>query len=126
MVDDSPDIATLILAYSHGQPIEVIIAETVKAGFERAQQSRFDLVLMDYHLPDGSGAEAVRQLRHWEHRQQMRPTAIFAMTDLTNFKSGEEMLNAGCTALIGKPLSRAGFLSVAARHRRHASSAVSD
>jgi CheY-like chemotaxis protein len=108
----------LVLAYAAGLPIEVTVAESAEQGVAQLQLGRFDLVLMDYNLPDGSGAHAVRQIRRWEQQQQLRPAAVFAMTDLTNYKSGEQMLQAGCTALLGKPISRNQFLAVASRSRR--------
>jgi two-component system response regulator DctR len=117
VIDDSPDIATLIRAYVKDLPIELVIAETGEAGLSRLRESRFDVVLMDYHLPDGNGAETVRELRRWERQFKLPPTAVFALTDLRDFQSSEQMLMAGCTALAGKPLSRHQLLTIASCRR---------
>ena len=37
-------------------------ARTVKEGLERATRSSPDVILMDFHLPDGTGADAARRL----------------------------------------------------------------
>ena len=118
VIDDSPDIATLVRAYSDREPIEVVIAETGEAGLERLREGRFDAVFMDFHLPDMTGADAVRKLRIWERQFKIPVAAVFAMTDLRDFQSSEQMLMAGCTALAGKPLSRNQFLAIAGRQRR--------
>ena len=118
VIDDSPDIATLIQAYSRDLPIEVVIAETAEIGLSRLRESRFDVVLMDFHLPDKTGAEAVRELRRWEQQSRVPAAAVFALTDLCDFESSEQMLMAGCTTLVSKPLSRHQFLTIAGRRRR--------
>ena len=113
VVDDSPDIAALIHSYVKDLPIDLVIAETAEAGMSSLRKARFDVVLMDYHLPDKNGAEAVREFRQWERQMKLCTTAVFALTDLRDFRTGEQMLMAGCTALAGKPLSRHLFLTIA-------------
>ena len=116
VIDDSPDIAALVNAYAEKQPIDLVIAQTAEAGLNRLYESRFDSVLMDFHLPNMNGADAVRKLRRWERQLDLPSAAVFAMTDLHDFHCGEQMLMAGCSGLAGKPLSRTQFLAIASRH----------
>lgn len=117
VIDDSNDFTMLIEMYSEREAIEVAVAETAEAGLERLAAEHFDAVLMDFHLPGMNGAEAVRALRQQERHHNRPLVAVFALTDLLDLESSRQMLEAGCTALVGKPLSRQQFLGIAALHR---------
>jgi DNA-binding response OmpR family regulator len=45
-----------------GERADLVAAATLAAGRKRLRSERFDLVIVDVGLPDGSGLEAVRQL----------------------------------------------------------------
>lgn len=118
VVDDSEDIARLIQNYAEGEPIEVSVVATAEEGLETLRETPFDLVLMDFHLPGMDGAAGVLSMRLMERQLKRRPVPVFALTDLMDRDSGEQMLRAGCTALLGKPLSRQQFLTIASRGRQ--------
>lgn len=64
VVDDDEDLAQLIgrlLAAKRGW--SVARAGTVKAAGERLKGDRFDLVLVDHSLPDGTGLQVVETIR---------------------------------------------------------------
>jgi len=61
-VDDSPSVR---LAYQHlleRNGFQVTIAGTIAEASEKATQTAFDLVIVDYYLPDGNGDELCRKL----------------------------------------------------------------
>ena len=64
VVDDHRMIVqALVLALSREHDIEVVAtASTVEETVARAPDARPDVLLIDYHLPDGTGVEAVRRL----------------------------------------------------------------
>jgi DNA-binding NarL/FixJ family response regulator len=64
VVDDHRMIVqALVLALSREPDIEVVAtAGTVQEGVAMAAQVRADVLLIDYHLPDGTGVDLVRSL----------------------------------------------------------------
>jgi CheY-like chemotaxis protein len=67
VVDDCPDkLATMKLAAQSAHPAALIqTAETVRAGMEAIHlfPGTFDVALLDFDLPDGTGAELAHTLR---------------------------------------------------------------
>ena len=63
-VEDSPEIQELVRYILTSRPsIKIISAETVAEGVQQAKKHQPDLVLMDVHLPDGSGMDALKQMQ---------------------------------------------------------------
>jgi two-component system phosphate regulon response regulator PhoB len=63
VVEDERDLAT-VLAYNFREAgFEVTTAETVADGIKQATTKRFDVVILDLMLPDGSGLDVVRALK---------------------------------------------------------------
>jgi len=101
-VDDHADtcalIATILSDY------EVISAHSKSEGLSRAKGDHFDLILLDYHLPDGNGPELCRQIREFN-----RNTPILFVTG-TYTMTEREVLEAGAQGVVRK-------LDVAGRSR---------
>lgn len=66
VVDDDPDICHLVVRYAQGHGgWEIVdpVGDTAEA--ERcAKQHQPDVIVLDVHLPDGSGIDAIPRLRH--------------------------------------------------------------
>ena len=104
------------------------VAGTV-AGAKRAARERIDVVLMDYKLPDGTGADATRAIKQrWPQAKVIMLTAITddetvldsiqAGADgyLTKDRAGEEVVNAVRAAHAGEMLlPRAVVFEIAQR-----------
>lgn len=64
IIDDEEDILKIIRIVLEKEGIDqVITAVTAAEGFDKFQQSRPDLVLLDIMLPDGEGYEVCKQIR---------------------------------------------------------------
>jgi PAS domain S-box-containing protein len=63
VVEDHPETATFLARLLRADRHEVETAEGVKAARRTIEAGRFDLVLCDLGLPDGSGLEVMRFLR---------------------------------------------------------------
>ncbi|MCL2718518.1 MAG: ATP-binding protein [Lachnospiraceae bacterium] len=87
------------------EPFEVIV-ETVKDGFEclaKTKEMKFDLIIMDYLMPEIDGLETVRLVRKQENEaSQTVPIVILSSGDEKRLK--EEFLSAGCCDYIEKPI----------------------
>jgi DNA-binding NarL/FixJ family response regulator len=64
IVDDDQVLAeALSLAMERERDLTIVgTARNVREGLDRAARTRPDVILMDFHLPDGTGAEAARSL----------------------------------------------------------------
>jgi hypothetical protein len=76
-------------------------AATGAAALEAVPNSRFDLVLLDVHLPDADGLELAGQLRA---ATPGRRTPIVAMTGLTDEGARQRCLDAGMDDYVTKPI----------------------
>jgi PAS domain S-box-containing protein len=63
LVDDHTDTVITLGALLRNLGYEVACAETVKQALQLAKESKFDLLVSDIGLPDGSGYDLMRQIR---------------------------------------------------------------
>jgi PAS domain S-box-containing protein len=86
---------------------------------ERAQEHRYDAVLMDLQMPQMDGYEATRLLRnHAIVRLRRLPIIALSASSLLGL---EERQEAGFTDFVGKPFMPRELFSVLARHGARAS-----
>jgi two-component system, sensor histidine kinase and response regulator len=78
------------------------IAPTAREALAAWKRERFDLVLMDIHLPDGDGYALTRELRSCEAPGRRAP--IVAMTGSTEPGDREKCIAAGMDEYIPKPV----------------------
>jgi PAS domain S-box-containing protein len=80
LVDDHTDTVITLGALLRNLGYDVACAETVKQALQLSKESRFDLLVSDIGLPDGSGHDLMRQIRA---RQSIAGIALsgFGMED---------------------------------------------
>lgn len=61
--EDDPDIAEVLSATLHSAGMRVDTADSADLARAAIQEDRFDLVLMDVHLPDANGLDVVGEIR---------------------------------------------------------------
>ena len=69
------------------------------------QDSDFDLILMDIHMPVMDGYEATRQIRAWETDVQLARRPIIALTADAFEEDRRRCLDAGMDDFLAKPVS---------------------
>jgi PAS domain S-box-containing protein len=112
LAEDSPDNRMLIEAYVKNSPYTVDMAENGQIAVDKFTDGRYDLVLMDVHMPVMDGYTAVRKMREWERAQKLEPTPIIALTASALEEGIRESMEAGCTAHMSKPVKKSVLLEV--------------
>lgn len=100
LVEDDPTSSVFLAAAGEALPATVDTAGTVAAARALATQHRYDLWLVDAHLPDGSGTDLLSALR--AHGLRTPALAHTAARDRTAL---DALLAAGFVVAVSKPLS---------------------
>jgi len=87
--------------------IELLWAADHKTGIELARQNRPNLILLDLHLGEGDGAEALRQLKQDEQTAEIPVVVVSA--DATSGQD-ERLKSIGAHAFLTKPLDVRQFV----------------
>ena len=99
-IEDSPTDADLTRrALERSAPeIELQVATTLNAGFALLELPlNFDILLIDLHLPDGSGFEVLNYVR-----ERSLPLAMIILTSSGDQESAIAALKAGADDYVGK------------------------
>jgi CheY-like chemotaxis protein/HPt (histidine-containing phosphotransfer) domain-containing protein len=89
LVDDSPELATLVQAYLQGTEWDVDVVESGERAVAQASTEKYDVVLMDIDLPGLDGATAAHAIRAADLARGASPTPIIAMTAFDPEPGGE-------------------------------------
>lgn len=68
--------------------------------------NKYDIILMDCHMPEMDGYEATRRIRQLESEQNLKPTQIIAMTANTNLEDRRLCVAAGMNDFTSKPIDQ--------------------
>jgi CheY-like chemotaxis protein len=108
VVDDDPQVATALAGLLRQAGHVARTAETGDAALAAVRAGEVDLVLLDIGLPDQSGADVCRRIRH-ELGAWTLP--VIAMTGYTDRARRIEMSEAGADDFIAKPVCRDELLA---------------
>ncbi|WP_130471079.1 ATP-binding protein [Candidatus Magnetaquicoccus inordinatus] len=117
-VDDAEDNLRLLEAFLKRTAHRLSTAMDGAAGLAKFQSSHYDLVLMDIQMPVMDGYQATRSMREWEATQGHAPTPIIAFTAHAMKEVSEQVLAAGCNAVLTKPLRKQGLLDMLERFHK--------
>lgn len=73
-------------------------AETASDGLEKLGETTFDLVMLDYKLPDGTGLQVLRKIRESDS-----DTVVLMMTAYSNVEDAVEAMRLGAIDYVSKP-----------------------
>jgi two-component system sensor histidine kinase/response regulator len=116
VVEDSPDNQLLVKAYLKSTPYKVDIAENGRIAYDMVTVGRYDLVLMDVHMPVMDGYTATATIREWEKKQGIPPTPILAVTACAYPEDKRRIKAAGCNGVLAKPIEKAVLLEAILSH----------
>jgi len=98
-VDDDKDTRDMMTALLGLEGYEVVAAQTVAEGLDLATSEDFDLVLLDWVFPDGTGIELCQQLR-----ENGTPAPILFYSGMSYSYEIEKALSAGAQGFLIKPV----------------------
>ena len=84
----------------------ITVAENGKIGLELMEKNKYDLVLMDIHMPIMNGLEATKKIREFDKR-----TPIVALSANAYNKDIENSLKSGMNTHLSKPVNRNELLN---------------
>jgi CheY-like chemotaxis protein len=92
----------------------VSTGDAAVAAWRDGAQGRFDLVLMDVHMPGSDGIAATTRIRAIEAERHARRTPIIALTANALDEDRDACLTAGMDGFLTKPLDRERLAKVLA------------
>ncbi len=114
IVDDSPDNRLLLRAFLKGAASVLDEAADGREGVALFRERRYDVVLMDMHMPQMDGIEATRAMRALERERGGPRTPILALTADDSVHDRQRSLEAGCDEHLVKPVSKRALLAALA------------
>lgn len=100
VVDDDPDLRTLMAMRLKASGIEVHQSGDGVAGLELIQGCRPDLVIVDWMMPGKTGIEVCREIRA---DSTLASTPVLMVTSRSSRDDQDLGLAAGATAVLTKP-----------------------
>ena len=100
---------------AHRPHLELRTANTAQGGLEAARQAIPDVILLDNHLPDGTGADVLQQFKG---AQATVGIPIVIVTGDTASSTAEDLLKLGAAEILVKPYDIYEFLAMIDRHTR--------
>jgi len=101
VVDDNAG-NRLLLQYNLEGYFEIDFASNGFSAVEKFKQKKYDLILMDIHMPEKDGLETTAEIRELEQGHNRTP--IFAVTSNMFREQKEKCLQAGMDDYIIKPI----------------------
>jgi two-component system, cell cycle sensor histidine kinase and response regulator CckA len=98
IVDDEQSICLLIHDFLNGKGCHVSICHTKAQAFKLVASEKFDVVLVDKNLPDGSGMEVAAEIRRLNLHSE-----IIIITGYSDLESAIEAVSLGVFRYIKKP-----------------------
>jgi len=102
LVEDNPTNSELTRKFILKWGAYVDCAENGKVAVEKIRKKKYDLVLMDLHMPEMDGYEATRTIRSMGHSPEKLP--IIALTAYTMDEDEPDAFRAGMNDYVSKPI----------------------
>jgi two-component system cell cycle response regulator DivK len=112
VVEDNPINMRLFHALLEAHGYNVLQATNGMDGWQKAQEHRPYVILMDMQLPDISGMEVTRWLKNDE---DLKSIPVVAITALAMKGDERKFLQIGCDGYIPKPISVLNFMQTVER-----------
>jgi CheY-like chemotaxis protein len=108
VIDDEPDIRSLVAMILEGNGHTIIEAGDGKTGLELLESERPDVVLLDLRMPVIDGWEFMRRVRDTNLTDGVRMIGVSAHASPDSIREAKE---AGCDAYVSKPFTMDDLLA---------------
>jgi len=116
LADDSEDNRYLIHSYLKRSGLTVETAENGEAAVRMFREGYYDVVLMDVEMPVMDGYRATDEIRRFEKERGSPAIPVLALTAHAFAEMSVRGREAGFTALLTKPIRKAGLLEALVEH----------
>ncbi|HMC53606.1 MAG TPA: response regulator transcription factor [Gemmatimonadaceae bacterium] len=103
IIDDEPQIRRVVRHALEHDVARVLEAPTGREGIDTAAAQRPTLIVLDLGLPDMTGADVCREIRHWSS------APIVVLSARHSDREKVELLDAGADDYVTKPFSTTEF-----------------
>lgn len=100
IVEDDVAFAKLLEAFLKKKGFAPFFATDVKGAKQKIEKEVFDLFLLDYRLPDGTGLDIIQLLK-----EQNRPYKVIMMTSFHDVRTVVRAMKMGASDFITKPVN---------------------
>ena len=98
LVDDEVDFIETLAERLRARGLHVDTAHDGAAGLEKAQQTRFDAIVLDFAMPGMNGVETLRELRERDPDLQ-----VMLLSGQSTIKTAVEAMRLGAVEVFEKP-----------------------
>lgn len=114
--DDSVPNQILLKHYARHAGYRIDIARNGREAVEFFRQNPYSIVLLDIHMPEMDGFEALNSMRQFEHENTLPRIPILALTGSTFEEEGTTCLDAGFDDFVEKSTIRDALTKVIQKH----------
>ena len=107
VLEDDKTFAQILQGFLERQGHTTVLTHTVKEGLQQMSQNTFDLLLLDYRLPDGTGLDALAAAKE---NGKMVPAIM--MTSYNDVRTAVKAMRSGVYDYITKPVNHEEFVLV--------------
>ena len=100
IIDDDPAFCTLLRNFLNKQGFETSEAYTAREGIRAVYDESYNLVLIDYRLPDMDGLELLKNIK-----KRYFHLPVIIMTNYANIKTAVKAMQLGAFEYVTKPIN---------------------
>ena len=100
LVEDDTTFSLILEGFLTRKGYSVVVTHDVKTGIKALNQEKFDILLLDYRLPDGNGLEVMAAARE----KDLSAPAI-VMTSFNDVRTAVKAIRSGAIDYITKPVN---------------------
>ncbi len=107
LIDDEQSILKVISTILKNENFDVITAKSKKEAIQKINSSKFDIVLSDFRLPDGTGMEI---LEYFREKNEIKP--FIMITAYGSINGAVEAIKKGANHYIAKPIDADNLIEI--------------
>ncbi len=116
VAEDNQTNRLIVNAFLQKETSQLVFAENGKEAVEAFKNGAFDIVLMDIHMPEMDGVEALGAIRRYERENNLAATPIIAVTADAMQDQVQAYKKAGFNDHVAKPISESALLETIAQN----------